>query len=245
MLSKVTIKEGANTTVTDYGYNSDDQLVKVNQTVNGKKKPTIAYEYDTDGNRIAKDVNDGTKNTHYHYHRDTSGELFLESIEGIKREDKIKYHRDADGNLLSFSFNDAVYYYQFNARGDVIALTDKAGSTKATYEYDEWGNVTVITGDKEIANVNIYRYVGKYGVMYDADTNLYLMGWRDYDPSIGRFIVPDEYEGTEEDPTSLNRYLMRMPILSITSTRMAMRQNGCKKAGKQRRNTRKKGIMPI
>ncbi len=43
--------------------------------------------------------------------------------------------------------------------------------------------------------------------MYDADTNLYLMGWRDYDPSIGRFIVPDEYEGTEEDPTSLNRYL--------------------------------------
>ncbi|MEY9867603.1 RHS repeat-associated protein [Peribacillus sp. B2I2] len=207
MLAKVTIKEGANTTVTDYGYNSDDQLVKVNQTVNGKKKPTIAYEYDTDGNRIAKDVNDGTKNTHYHYHRDTNGELFLESIEGIKREDKIKYHRDADGNLLSFSFNDAVYYYQFNARGDVIALTDKAGSTKATYEYDEWGNVTAITGDNEIANVNIYRYVGKYGVMYDADANLYLMGWRDYDPSIGRFIVPDEYEGTEEDPTSLNRYL--------------------------------------
>ncbi|MGG4154292.1 DNRLRE domain-containing protein [Peribacillus muralis] len=207
MLAKVTIKEGANTTVTDYGYNSDDQLVKVNQTVNGKKQPTIAYEYDTDGNRIAKDVNDGTKNTHYHYHRDTNGELFLESIEGIKREDKNKYHRDADGNLLSFSFNDVVYYYQFNARGDVIALTDKAGNTKATYEYDEWGNVTAITGDKDIANTNIYRYVGKYGVMYDADTNLYLMGWRDYDPSIGRFIVPDEYEGTEEDPTSLNRYL--------------------------------------
>jgi hypothetical protein len=26
-------------------------------------------------------------------------------------------------------------------------------------------------------------------------------------PTYGRFIVPDEYEGTEEDPTSLNRYL--------------------------------------
>ncbi|MCG1021457.1 hypothetical protein EKQ44_07180 [Sutcliffiella horikoshii] len=33
------------------------------------------------------------------------------------------------------------------------------------------------------------------------------MGWRDYDPSTGRFIVPDEYEGEEDEPTSLNRYL--------------------------------------
>lgn len=36
---------------------------------------------------------------------------------------------------------------------------------------------------------------------------MYLMGWRDYDPKTGRFIVPDEYEGEEDEPTSLNRYL--------------------------------------
>jgi RHS repeat-associated protein len=44
-------------------------------------------------------------------------------------------------------------------------------------------------------------------VFYDQDTDMYLMGWRDYDPKTGRFIVPDEYEGEEDEPTSLNRYL--------------------------------------
>nr|WP_237663318.1 RHS repeat-associated core domain-containing protein [Sutcliffiella horikoshii] len=58
-----------------------------------------------------------------------------------------------------------------------------------------------------MADANPYRYVGKYEVLYDKDINLYLMGWRDYDPSTGRFIVPDEYEGEEDEPTSLNRYL--------------------------------------
>ncbi|KEZ48577.1 hypothetical protein AZ46_0216830 [Metabacillus indicus LMG 22858] len=206
-LAKITLKEGATTTVTDYGYNSDDQLMKVNKTVNGQKQPEVLYEYDTDGNRIAKNINDGSKNTHYHYHRDTNGELFLETIEGPSQQQRLKYYRDADGNVLSFSLDEVVYYYQFNARGDVIAITDAAGNVKATYDYDEWGNVIAMTGDQALANANVYRYVGKYGVMYDVDTNLYLMGWRDYDPSTGRFIVPDEYEGTEEDPTSLNRYL--------------------------------------
>nr|WP_269151600.1 hypothetical protein [Sutcliffiella horikoshii] len=74
-------------------------------------------------------------------------------------------------------YNNIVYYYQFNARGDVIALTDSAGNIAATYEYDEWGNVTAITGNQALADANPYRYVGKYGVLYDKDINLYLMGW--------------------------------------------------------------------
>ncbi|PLR77511.1 hypothetical protein CU633_09940 [Bacillus sp. V3-13] len=43
--------------------------------------------------------------------------------------------------------------------------------------------------------------------MYDKNSGMYLMGWRDYDPQTGRFIVVDEYEGQEDEPTSLNRYL--------------------------------------
>ncbi|MFZ3589760.1 DUF6531 domain-containing protein [Bacillus sp. DJP31] len=206
-ISKVTTKEGSSTTVVDYGYNSDDQLMKINKVVNDQAQPTILYEYDTEGTRIAKNVNDGTSNTHYHYHRDTNGNVFLETIEGPTKVQRLKYYRDASGNPISFSLDEVVYYYQFNARGDVIAITDAAGNIKATYDYDEWGNVIQITGDKALAEANIYRYVGKYGVMYDKDTNLYFMGWRDYDPTTGRFITPDEYEGTEEDPTSLNRYL--------------------------------------
>ncbi len=33
------------------------------------------------------------------------------------------------------------------------------------------------------------------------------MGWREYDPKIGRFLVADEYEGEDDNPISFNRYL--------------------------------------
>ncbi|MFZ3591856.1 hypothetical protein ACOI1C_22255, partial [Bacillus sp. DJP31] len=51
---------------------------------------------------------------------------------------RLKYYRDASGNPISFSLDEVVYYYQFNARGDVIAITDAAGNIKATYDYDGW-----------------------------------------------------------------------------------------------------------
>ncbi|ARU63594.1 hypothetical protein CBW65_23200 [Tumebacillus avium] len=207
-LKKTTVKEGANVTVIDYGFNSDDQLMSVDKTINGIVQPKILYEYDTEGNRIAKNVSDASGNTHYHFHRDTSGSIFLETkLTATSKSDSLKYFRDGDGNMLSFAWNDVVYYYQFNARGDVVAITDAAGNVVTTYEYDAWGNVLSIGGDQAVGTVNPYRYVGKMGVMYDQNTGLYLMGWRDYDPSTGRFIVPDEYEGEEDEPVSLNRYL--------------------------------------
>ncbi|MEH7475839.1 polymorphic toxin-type HINT domain-containing protein, partial [Priestia megaterium] len=43
--------------------------------------------------------------------------------------------------------------------------------------------------------------------MYDTDANMYLMGWRDYDPTTKRYIVPDEFEGEEDEPATLNRYV--------------------------------------
>lgn len=204
MLAKAITVEGTKKTVIDYGYNSDDQLISIRTTVDGNVVKNIIYEYDQDGNRLAKTVG----NTHYHYHRDTNGEIFIitKQIAG-GQETTASFYKDSDGNLLSFRYKDVVYYYQFNVRGDVIALTDAAGNIVASYDYDEWGNVISITGNLEVAEANPYRYVGKYGVLYDQDSGMYLMGWRDYDPKTGRFIVPDEYEGEETEPTSLNRYL--------------------------------------
>lgn len=203
-LAKAKITEGSKVTITDYSYNNDDQLIKIIKTVDGTVTSTIIYEYDQDGNRLAKTVN----GVHQHYHRDTNGEIFTITTETKDgSQTMFNAHKDADGNLLSFRYQDSLYYYQFNARGDVIAITDPAGSIIATYDYDEWGNVTSITGNQEVANANPYRFVGKYGVFYDKDANTYLMGWRDYDPTTGRFIVPDEYEGEEDEPTSLNRYM--------------------------------------
>ena len=91
---------------------------------------------------------------------------------------------------------------------DVIALTDASGQIVVKYDYDTWGNVTVVEGDTDpLASLNPYTYVGKFAVRYDRDTGMYLMTWRDYDPTTGRFIIPDTYLGEEDKPFSQNRYL--------------------------------------
>ena len=82
-------------------------------------------------------------------------------------------------------------------QGDVIAITDDAGTTIARYAYDAWGKVltvtdangTAITDINHIANINPFRYRSYY---YDTDTELYYLQSRYYDPEVGRFINADD-----------------------------------------------------
>ncbi|WP_289356055.1 RHS repeat-associated core domain-containing protein [Paenibacillus sp. S-12] len=50
---------------------------------------------------------------------------------------------------------------------------------------------------------NIFRYSGEY---WDAATNLQYLRARWYDPSVGRFINEDTYEGELGNPLTLNLY---------------------------------------
>ncbi|WP_176547233.1 RHS repeat-associated core domain-containing protein [Bacillus sp. AFS053548] len=123
----------------------------------------------------------------------------------------LNFYRDASGQLLNFEYKGQRYDYVYNQRGDIVAITDELQEVIVRYTYDEWGNLEKIDAPTEIgleiANANPYRYVGKFGVQYDKDTNHYFMGWRDYDSKIGRYIVADEYEGEDNNPISFNRYL--------------------------------------
>jgi RHS repeat-associated protein len=98
----------------------------------------------------------------------------------------------------------ATYYYQTNAHGDVIALTDSAGAVVNTYTYDPWGKVLTSTGTVS----NPLRYAGYY---YDDSTGLYYLSHRYYDPQTSRFITVDpasyvtgeRYTYAGDNPTSL------------------------------------------
>nr|WP_280530945.1 RHS repeat-associated core domain-containing protein [Paenibacillus alvei] len=67
------------------------------------------------------------------------------------------------------------------------------------YTYDIWGNPLV----QEERVPNIFRYSGEY---WDAATNLQYLRARWYDPSVGRFINEDTYEGELGNPLTLNLY---------------------------------------
>jgi RHS repeat-associated protein len=92
-------------------------------------------------------------------------------------------------------------YYFFNGHGDVIEIKDGNGNTLNQYDFDIWGNIVSEKEDPEMSNPFLYS-----GEIYDSETGLYYLRARYYDPSIGRFISEDSYEGNINNPLSLNLY---------------------------------------
>ena len=98
-----------------------------------------------------------------------------------------------------------VSYYVTDMRGSVIAIVDMDGNVTHRYQYDDFGRVIQC----EEKDFNPFRYIGKYGVMYNTDTHYYMRA-RHYDPTIGRFL--------SEDPiwsTNLYPYADNNPIMGI------------------------------
>ena len=105
------------------------------------------------------------------------------------------------------------YYYLSNGHGDIVQMVDKTGAVVNSYTYDEWGN---ISQQKETV-ANSFKYAGQ---MYDAETGLYYLKARYYDPTQGRFLNEDFYEGQITNPLSLNiyTYVKNNPLLYIDPT---------------------------
>ncbi len=91
-------------------------------------------------------------------------------------------------------------YAVCNSRGDVEELRKEDGTLYARYVYDSWGNVlhiysgtgtTEITDTANLAKQNPFRYRGYY---YDAETKLYYLQSRYYDPEVGRFLNADDVD---------------------------------------------------
>ncbi|WP_244157874.1 RHS repeat-associated core domain-containing protein [Paenibacillus typhae] len=91
------------------------------------------------------------------------------------------------------------YYYLYNGHGDVIQIVDTSGNVVNNYVYDEWGTITSQTE----GITNSFKYAGE---SYDSETGLYYLRARYYDPSTGRFINEDTYEGQIDNPLSQNLY---------------------------------------
>ena len=127
--------------------------------------------------------------------------------------DKVVLETDGDGNEIARNIyginllarelrNQSVretVYYMYNGHADVTALLDMTGQVIDTYYYDAFGNIMESSGSTN----NPYRYAG---YQYDAETGLYYLNARMYDPKIARFLQEDTYSGNPNDPLSLNYY---------------------------------------
>ena len=145
-----------------------------------------SYSYDASGTRISKTVNGST----YSYIYDNGQLIYADTPSG-----GMTFIYDND-SVIGYKYNSAYYYYLKNLQGDILGAVDASGNLLYQYEYDAWGNPTVLDAQgnvispdiSHIANSNPLRYRGYF---FDTETGFYYLLSRYYDPETGRFINPD------------------------------------------------------
>ena len=144
----------------------------------------ISYEYNANGIRTAKTVG-GVRHEY-----DLEGSRILrEAWNG----NVIVPLYDGEDQVCGMTYNGELFFFHKNLQGDIIAITDQTATVVARYAYDAWGKCMILsdTSGCEIATVNPFRYRGYY---YDAETGLYYVSSRYYDPEIGRWLNSDTPE---------------------------------------------------
>ena len=165
----------------DMTWSAGRQLASVTQGAN-----SYSFSYDASGTRISKTVNGTT----YSYIYDNGQLIYADTPSG-----GMTFIYDND-SVIGYRYNSAYYYYLKNIQGDILGVVDASGTLLYQYEYDAWGNHTVLDAQgntispdaPHVANFNPLRYRGYF---FDTETGLYYLLSRYYDPTTGRFINAD------------------------------------------------------
>ena len=166
--------------------------------------PDFTFTYDGFGNRKQKINKANGKTTRYILDINVG---MSKVIAVTDQNNQIQeYYIYGQGLLSRINATGNVSYYHFDMRGNIVAITDQNGNITHRYEYSPYGQIIAI----EETDNNPFRFVGQYGVMYEAD-DLYFMRARYYDPKIGRFLNTDPIF----DAKNLFVYVDNNPITQI------------------------------
>ena len=159
------LNDGAVTVLASYQYNPLGQ--RIAKTVQGI---TIYYLYDQTG-LLAEYTSSGQLISEYHY---TPNTTFMT---------RPLFKRDAYLNEQGQAAND-IYFYQNDHLGTPQKLFAKNGELVWVAQYQAFGQTQILIETIE----NNLRFPGQY---YDGETNTHYNYYRDYDPSLGRYIESD------------------------------------------------------
>jgi RHS repeat-associated protein len=190
LISEVT---GNNSTVYRWVNDGENRLVGVTVSEGGVTR-NVVYQYNAQGVRVGKVV-DGVETRYL--------------IDELQPYSQVVEEYDAAGNvkgsyvygldLLGRVSGMQREFYHSDGLGSARLLTNGTGAVTDTYSYDAYGNLIAGNGG---AN-NPYLFAGE---QRDGETGLDYLRARYYDPTLGRFVSADAYEGTLDDPMSLHDY---------------------------------------
>ncbi|WP_239551401.1 polymorphic toxin-type HINT domain-containing protein, partial [Paenibacillus elgii] len=174
-----------------YRYDDRNRLTQVT-TDDGKN---VSYRYNGDGMLYERTENGQT--TRYYY--DGANMIAEGTVSNGTVTMKARYIRGGSGLVARQDASGTKTFYLHNGHGDVVGLADGNGNVVNRYTYDIWGNP--LSTSEQVPQP--FRYSGEF---WDSSTNLQYLRARWYDPSVGRFINEDTYEGDISNPLSLNLY---------------------------------------
>ena len=178
---------------TTYSWGSADDLLAVSLGDGS----TVDYSYDADGNLVSRATADGTVEQVV----DTSQPLPQVVAEIDPSGDLRAYYvRNPDGRLLAVIRPDGTRFVHADGIGSTRRLTDETGTTTDRFSFSAFGELVAHDGD----DPNPFLFTGE---ARDSATELYDFRARWLDPTGGRFLSMDPWEGRADEPITLHRYL--------------------------------------
>ena len=186
----------------NYTWNAKNELIHViGDGVN------VEYFYDADGLRVyRKDNMPGGVTTYYVWDTEnpTGYPQVVEEIEGGQVVRRYGYGLFLETIDIKNGTDFERFYVIRDGTNSVRMLLDSTGNVSATYDYDAFGNLLSTSNTNPLTASNPYQFHSEYK---DQATNLVYLRARWYDSSVGRFTRMDSYEGSQESPSTLNKYV--------------------------------------
>jgi RHS repeat-associated protein len=182
----------------EYIWDEENRLIEVNVTDAAGMTQNVKYEYDAQGIRVSETIDGETTKYLIDTVRPYAQVLEEYTGEGANRNVEASYLYGND--LISQQQGTEELFYLEDGHSGVRQLVDENGMVTDSYSYDAYGNLLGSMGTNE----NDYLYRGE---QFDESLDLQYLRARYYDPTTGRFISTDPFEGVLEQPVSRHRYL--------------------------------------
>jgi RHS repeat-associated protein len=221
--------------ITDYGYNSANELCATAAGTTTSTPPACpttspAFTYDKNGNELTSPGRSGAYNladqtTTFTIGATPTSMVYLgagqdrtiteggtalqRNVLGLGQRSTTNYTRDDGGKLVSRRSGATRHYYLFDALGSVTGLTDSAGAVSERYDYEPYGVPAPRAAGQWAATTGAADVAnGQFGFAggYRSVGGLYHFGQRYYDPALMRWTQADPLDAAA-DLREGNKYL--------------------------------------
>ena len=181
----------------------------------------VALVYDGDGNRVQETVAGVTTSYLVADQNLTGYAQVLDELQGGVVSRTYSYGLSLINEQQSVAGAPMTSFYGFDGHGSVRFLTSSTGAITDTYDYDAFGSLIASTG----STPNNYRFAGE---QFDPLLGIYYNRARYYDQRLGRFWSMDTWEGTDDEPASLHKYLglLNDPVDNVDHCGKCVPSNG-------------------